>query len=839
MNEIVDELLSVWEESCERGQPLSAERLCVDHPELLAKVKSKIKALQAMDAQFGSMLGAEPDPGLESGAITRLQQRLQVVSEYQLERLHASGGLGDVYQATEPSLKRQVAIKFPRRNRLSAEQISRFEREAQITGCLNHPGVVPVISLKHDHEQLPCYVMRFVDGPTLRQRVEQLRLKWPNPTAYRASREFRQLLQSFVTVCNIAAYAHGQGIIHRDIKPENIILGPFGETLLMDWGLAKVMNEPDIIVTSMSGTSGSDTVTERGLQTIEGQVMGTPAYASPEQLQGRVDLTDFRSDVYSLGATLYFLVAGATKRNHEAGEAGVSIHRGLIPERLAAICRKAMAERIEDRYPSAAKLREEVECYLADEPISVVAESVWSRFVRGVRRRPTFAAAVLVGVLITVIAGAVSSIILSQKNRELTLINEKLTSAKEQASISEKRSKSTNELLNNALFAATPEQTLGQARTIRDFLETIAQQLGESDSVDVVVAGDTHKILTEAYLSLGDLESAQRHAELSYKAYVEGFGEDSAEAITGQAHLALILSHRDEDTQALALAKNAWERALQIESLDADSVITVTDIFANVTSQAPNPDHTQIVALHREAYEISLEAFGELHRNTLNMQSNLATSLMDAGDLANAEIALKEIHQAHSVVQGPKHPETLVDVFNLIALNFNQGKFESANKLCLEHIAIYDEVFTPTHRRSIRLRILLARTWNALKKWDEAANVAADALERSAAHMGPVHQLTFEARGVYGTALIGSGKLDEARALADEQYQKALESVGPGHPYTTQAALLQFDLAEARGDFEGMSKWFEQIQGTDLEAEAAPRMDSARNSPSVNQKSGS
>ena len=91
MNEIVDELLSVWEESCERGQPLSAERLCVDHPELLAQVKSKIKALQAMDAQFGSMLGAEPDPGLEASATTRLQQRLQVVSEFQLERLHASG----------------------------------------------------------------------------------------------------------------------------------------------------------------------------------------------------------------------------------------------------------------------------------------------------------------------------------------------------------------------------------------------------------------------------------------------------------------------------------------------------------------------------------------------------------------------------------------------------------------------------------------------------------------------------------------------------------------------------------------------------------------------------
>lgn len=157
-----------------------------------------------------------------------------MTSEFQVEFLHASGGLGDVYLASEPNLNRQVAIKFPRKSRLSAEQLARFEREAQITGRLNHPGVVPVFSMKQDNALQPCYVMRFVDGSTLRQRVEQLNEVLSGSSDYFSSMEFRQLLQGFVALCNIVAYAHEQGIIHRDIKPENIILGRFGETLLME-----------------------------------------------------------------------------------------------------------------------------------------------------------------------------------------------------------------------------------------------------------------------------------------------------------------------------------------------------------------------------------------------------------------------------------------------------------------------------------------------------------------------------------------------------------------------------------------------------------------------------
>ncbi len=227
---------------------------------------------------------------------SKLNQVIQVTSHFRVDRLHATGGLGEVYLAKDPDLHRTVAIKFPRTDRLSHEQWLRFEREAQITGQLNHPGIVPVHALKGDDSQHPCYVMRFVDGPTLQHKIDELYGTSAADKAasvdFYASLEIRQLLQNFVALCNIVAYAHEHGIIHRDIKPSNVILGPFGETLLMDWGLAKALVERDSVSEDGAASDSADTVVESSLRTRTGQFMGTPAFASPEQQSGQVELVD-------------------------------------------------------------------------------------------------------------------------------------------------------------------------------------------------------------------------------------------------------------------------------------------------------------------------------------------------------------------------------------------------------------------------------------------------------------------------------------------------------------------------------------------------------------------
>ena len=221
--------------------------------------------------------------------------------------------------------------------------------------------------------------------------------------------ELRKLLRRFLDVCNAIDYAHSRGVIHRDIKPANIILGKHGETLVVDWGLAKAVGRADPSVgeqTIAPSSSGSS-------ETMPGSAMGTPAYMSPEQACGDLDRLGPRSDVYSLGATLYCLLTGKPPfEGEDVGEILRKVQRGdFVPPRqlepsldaaLEAVCLKAMANQPGDRYPSCRALADDVERWMADEPVSAWAEP-WTRNVRWLTRHRTgvtgAAAAVLAGVV--------------------------------------------------------------------------------------------------------------------------------------------------------------------------------------------------------------------------------------------------------------------------------------------------------------------------------------------------------------------------------------------------------------------------------------------------------
>ncbi|MBL8812682.1 MAG: serine/threonine protein kinase, partial [Planctomycetaceae bacterium] len=374
----IDDLLQRWEEHHDSGNPVTPEELCTDTPELLKELKWTIRALQAVDSQFG-VIQSESD--LTVGRQSErpdlaIHERVLIPSEYSIERLHASGGLGTVYLARDPVLNRRVAIKFPRWHRLTPDQAARFEREARVTGRLDHPGIIPVHAMRTDSEDRPCYVMRFVDGETLQSRIQRLHASSPatKPSSFFETNEFRQLLQNLVAVCNIVAYAHEQGVIHRDIKPANIISGPFGEVLLLDWGLAKVAGEStEDLLSNPQGRPDFDT-----LETRDGEVLGTPAFASPEQLLARADEITTLSDVYSLGATLFVLLTGSVSSGSSAFHEHLnrlkhgdrfSVHQQnpSIPAALEAICRQAMAIDPAQRYGSALQLADDLNCYLSGE----------------------------------------------------------------------------------------------------------------------------------------------------------------------------------------------------------------------------------------------------------------------------------------------------------------------------------------------------------------------------------------------------------------------------------------------------------------------------------------
>jgi serine/threonine protein kinase len=314
-------------------------------------------------------------------------------------RLHAQGGLGEVHIAADTELHRDVALKRIQPGHAEdSEACRRFVREAETTAQLQHPGVVPVYGLVRDSNGQPWYAMRFIEGQSLQDAIVSFhRAAWPS----RGSSEFRlalrELLSRFVAVCQTLAYAHSRGVIHRDLKPENIMLGRFGETLVVDWGLARPFGEKQRVAATEEPQAVRPSREPDEPVTREGAVVGTPAFMSPEQAAGQVDLLGPASDIYSLGAILYILLTGqrpfqadhlaALLSKVQAGKFPSPRQRnGSVPRALESICLKAMALLPENRYRTAQDLAVDIVRWLSDEPVSVHREPLRVRLWRWERR---------------------------------------------------------------------------------------------------------------------------------------------------------------------------------------------------------------------------------------------------------------------------------------------------------------------------------------------------------------------------------------------------------------------------------------------------------------------
>jgi serine/threonine-protein kinase len=306
-----------------------------------------------------------------------------------------------------------VALKeIQERHAGNAESRGRFLLEAKVTGGLEHPGIVPVYSLGTYGDGRPFYVMRFIRGDSLKDAVERFHRDKDALSAGERALRLRRLLGRFVDVCQAIAYAHSRGVLHRDLKPGNVMLGRYGETLVVDWGLAKLLGRAEVEATDGVLAPPADSG-----QTQPGRALGTPAYMSPEQAAGRLDQLGPRSDVYSLGATLYCLLTGqAPFPSGDAGEVLNKVQRGDYPRprdldrhihpALDAVCRKAMALKPEDRYGTPQALALDLEKYLADEPVTAYREPLPARLARWRRHHSTLVTATAL-VLVTLAGAAV------------------------------------------------------------------------------------------------------------------------------------------------------------------------------------------------------------------------------------------------------------------------------------------------------------------------------------------------------------------------------------------------------------------------------------------------
>ncbi|MEX2139568.1 MAG: serine/threonine-protein kinase [Pirellulales bacterium] len=474
------------------------------------------------------------------GASTSLGQRFRIL------RPHAKGGLGQVSVALDTELHREVALKEIQPPHADYPQSrARFTLEAEITGGLEHPGVVPIYGLGTYSDGRPYYAMRFIHGDSLREALDRYHRNDQASAPGAPLLELRKLLGRFIDVCNAIEYAHSRGVLHRDLKPGNIMLGKYGETLVVDWGLAKpigspgthghtdldgapnLSDEPLLVPSSISGTA----------PTQMGSALGTPAYMSPEQAAGRLDQLGPASDIYSLGATLYHVLTGQAPvpSDSDLGEQLRKVQRGDfprprslkkdLPKPLEAICLKAMALKPENRYASAVALANDVEHWMADEPTAALPDGLAQRGLRWLRHNWVAAFAATAAILVVAVVSIAAGFVLNAQKQEILIARnaaEALANEKDELATAERKAKQqAREAIDNYVLAVQSDELLKDERfqPLRKKLLQDARAFYEAFIEDFHPSLHDQQHLAEAFLMVGNISSSSGSAGEAANAY--------------------------------------------------------------------------------------------------------------------------------------------------------------------------------------------------------------------------------------------------------------------------------------------------------------------------------
>jgi formylglycine-generating enzyme required for sulfatase activity/serine/threonine protein kinase len=442
------------------GEQPDFEALCRDHPadaDALRRIRDEWERMQAIGGLVGerSSAVAAPDaaaadtPGAATEELVkRLSTHAPHESRYKLEGEVARGGMGAILKVWDEDLRRHLAMKILKGTGAPStagvqppadpKQLARFLEEAQVTGQLDHPGIVPVHELGLDSGGRVYFTMKLVKGRDLKQIFD---LVFAGNEGWNETRALGVILK----VCEAMAYAHAKGVIHRDLKPANVMVGSFGEVFVMDWGLARVIGTKDthdIRIRPEFATALSSVKSERRdereelpdspIVTMDGDVVGTPSYMPLEQARGDIEKLSARSDVYAVGAMLYHLLsrgapyveAGTRVTSHtvlamvlRSPPTPLSSLRADLPAELVAICEKAMARDASARYADTLALAEDLRAYLEHRVVSAYETGAWAETRKWVERNRSLAAS-LAAAFVLLVAGLSASLVFKARADE-------------------------------------------------------------------------------------------------------------------------------------------------------------------------------------------------------------------------------------------------------------------------------------------------------------------------------------------------------------------------------------------------------------------------------------
>lgn len=642
---------------------------------------------------------------------------LPELGKFRLLSAAGQGTYGTVYRALDTELDRVVAIKIPRGVWLSDDDNqSRFFREARSVAQLNHPGIVPVFEAGYS-DGIHYLVAEYVDGTTLTDKIEKREFS------------FRETAELVAKVADALQHAHDHGVIHRDLKPSNIMIATDGAPRVMDFGLAK-------------RTSGDATMT------LEGQVIGTPAYMSPEQAAGEINRTDGRSDIYCLGVILYQLLTGELpfrgnqrmliRQVIDDDPRQPSSLNDRVPRDLETICLKSMAKEMDRRYLSAAELAADLRRWLRDEPIQARpitrTMKAW-RWIRRNRGTATLAASttlLLIAISFVSTAWAITISRIAEKERRTAIVALQAQGREEAARIAAQNERDAAE---RARTTAMREQEI--ATHVSDFMVDLFQAsdpigLGgfgirgihdQSGSLSLAEmldrATDRVRIdlknqprvqaklmatLGNVHRSRGNLEQAKELIKTAHQQWIDHSGDE-----LGRARIRYLLAWVNHDLGRLDESKQQYEEVLEIQErvLGREHLETAATLFnyawlladlCKATANRTNSSiHTEIQSLFREVLHTRRQQLGDGHRDVAVAMTGLLAALIGRGDVEEIKQLLVEALRIYHAQENGQQLGMAVSLFFTGAMARKNGRFEKAIMDYRKGIDISKEVLGNKH----------------------------------------------------------------------------------------------------------------------------------------------